>query len=217
MPQPCANSPKSNRVNAEGTVQGSPVTPAQARQARNGQPAAVAAFSRRDQTDAMEVGPSSLRNGAACSGPSYTTCVDANGRRPPPIPTPPPGQRCRGLAATTALSAGYGLTSPTWDVLRSWTAHPHSGGGCRQADRRKIAASQTLTDSCGQVVWPVPPRRIDIARRGRSVDSWWSWHVWELARTAGSARWRSVMLCRDRHPGLLVCACDGATSTQPGG
>jgi hypothetical protein len=36
------NSPKSNRVNAEGTVQGSPVTPTQARQARNGQPAAGA-------------------------------------------------------------------------------------------------------------------------------------------------------------------------------
>jgi hypothetical protein len=25
------------------------------------------------------------------------------------------------------------------------------------------------------------------------------------------------VLCRDRHPGLLVCACDGTASTQPGG
>ena len=38
-----ANSPCSNRVNAEGTTQESPVTPAQARQTRNGRPAAVAA------------------------------------------------------------------------------------------------------------------------------------------------------------------------------
>src|SRR5688572_16575097 len=36
VPQPCANFPKSKQVNAEGTEQESPVTPAQARQARNG-------------------------------------------------------------------------------------------------------------------------------------------------------------------------------------
>jgi hypothetical protein len=91
-------------------------------------------------------------------------------RRPPPVPTPSPGRRCRGLAAATALSAGYGLTSPR-DVLRSWTAHPRSGGGCSQADRRKMGASQILTDSCDQIVWPVPLRRMGIPGRGWSVDS----------------------------------------------
>src|SRR5512132_1417713 len=39
VPQPCAYSPNRHRMNAEGTVQGSPVTPAQARRARTGQPA----------------------------------------------------------------------------------------------------------------------------------------------------------------------------------
>jgi hypothetical protein len=78
-------------------------------------------------------------------------------------------------------------------------------GGCRQADRRKMAASQTLTDSCGQIVVAVPLCRMGIP--GRGLERRLVVVVTcpgGLARRRRSARRPSIVLCRDRHSGLLV-------------
>src|SRR5512132_1974845 len=73
VPQPCAYSPNRHRVNAEGTVQASPVTPAQARPARNGQPATGATRlqarpgRRRSSPDPCATEPDASREDEPCA------------------------------------------------------------------------------------------------------------------------------------------------------
>src|SRR5512132_3784391 len=70
VPQPCAYSPNRHRVNAEGTVQASPVTPAQARPARTGQPA-TGATRRHPKPNSGHERPE-RRAGPRSSGPPQT-------------------------------------------------------------------------------------------------------------------------------------------------
>jgi hypothetical protein len=82
------------------------------------------------------------------------------------VPTPPPGRRCRGLAAGSAFSAGYAWRDPPG--IRPVPAAPD------EYPRAWLEGRLVVVVAC-----------------------------LGLARTARSARRRSVVLCRGRHPELL--------------